>query len=166
MASFQRFEGVRIHVESPKSYEKLLDSLLLDIGRVPVDLAALERDFGTWESYRSEAERLAGPSGFMLFGVIDHGGWMQKLGAFPQSTRVVLGNPALAITMLEHDVNAGLFAPVELLLIAEPKGKSRIMYVKPSSLMVVEPNHELLAAAEVLDEKLMALVHKVCNGDT
>lgn len=37
------------------------------------------------------------------------------------------------------------------------------MYVKPSSLMVVEPNKELLAAAQILDEKLQALVVKVAS---
>nr|GFC04478.1 hypothetical protein [Tanacetum cinerariifolium] len=125
MISEQRFDAVRMHFSSPKPYEQLLASLLKDIGDTPVDLDALERDFDSWESYRAKAESLAGPSGFMLFGIIDHGGWMRKVGSFPRSTRVILGNPALAITMLKHDVNAGLFAPVELLLVAEPQGGSR-----------------------------------------
>jgi uncharacterized protein (DUF302 family) len=97
----------------------------------------------------------------MLFAVIDHGAWMAKVGSFRRSTRVVLGNPALAITMLKHDVNAGLFAPVEMLLTEEGSGESSLMYVKPSSLMVVEQNDELLAAAQNLDEKLLALAVKV-----
>jgi hypothetical protein len=29
--------------------------------------------------------------------------------------RVILGNPLIAITMLRHEVTAGLFAPVECL---------------------------------------------------
>jgi len=74
-----------------------------------------------------------------------------------------LGNPLIAITMLSHDVTAGLFAPVELLILDEGDGSS-LTYVKPSSLMVVEPNPELLSAAEELDAKLAALAEKVTGG--
>jgi hypothetical protein len=75
--------------------------------------------------------------------------------------RVILGNPLIAITMLRHDVSAGLFAPVEFLLVEEGEGRSSLTYVKPSSLMVVEPNPELRSAAEELDAKLAALAEKV-----
>ncbi len=74
---------------------------------------------------------------------------------------MVLGNPLIAITMLRHDVTAGLFAPVELLITEEDDGGSAITYVVPSSLMVVEPNDPLLAAAQALDDKLAALATKV-----
>ncbi len=78
--------------------------------------------------------------------------------------RVILGNPLIAITMLRHDVTAGLFAPVELLLTDEGDDGSSVTYVKPSSLMVVEPNPELLSAAEQLDAKLAALAEQVAGG--
>src|SRR5947208_3536019 len=82
------------------------------------------------------------PSGFMLFKLIDHGAWVTKAGIDRRAMRVILGNPLIAITMLRHDVTAGLFAPVELLLVDEGGGRSSLTYVKPSSLMVVEPNPE------------------------
>ncbi|MFJ5295608.1 DUF302 domain-containing protein [Pseudomonas sp. NPDC088368] len=157
------FEGVRVNLPSQKTYDQLLSSLLDDLGHSPVDLDELERSHGSWESYRGQAESLAGPSGFMLFALVDHGAWMAKVGSFSRSIRVVLGNPALAITMLQHDINAGLFAPVEMLLVEEA-GNSRLMYVKPSSLMVVEPNAELEVAAQHLDEKLLALAVKVTSA--
>ncbi len=73
----------------------------------------------------------------------------------------------IAITMLRHDVTAGLFAPpVELLILDEDAGSS-LTYIKPSSLMVVEPNPELLSAAEALDNKLADLAAKVtCESPT
>jgi hypothetical protein len=49
---------------------------------------------------------------------------------------------------------------VELLVLEEEGRGSSITYVKPSSLMVVEPNPPLLAAAQELDRKLAALVAK------
>jgi len=75
----------------------------------------------------------------------------------------VIGNPLIAITMLRHDVTAGLFAPVELLVTDSGTGSS-LTYVKPSSLMVVEPNPELLGAATELDAKQAALATKVTGG--
>jgi hypothetical protein len=62
-------------------------------------------------------------------------------------------------------VTAGLFAPVELLLTDETGGGSALTYVLPSSLMVVEPNPPLAAAASDLDAKLAALAVKVTAGE-
>jgi hypothetical protein len=65
--------------------------------------------------------------------------------------------------MLRHDLTAGLFAPVEMLLIDDGEGHSSLTYMKPSSLMVVEHNPELLSAAKELDAKLAALAAKVTS---
>jgi hypothetical protein len=59
---------------------------------------------------------------------------------------------------------AGLFAPVELLIVDEAGGRSSLTCVKPSSLMVVEPNPDLLSAAKELDAKLTALAAKMTGG--
>lgn len=74
---------------------------------------------------------------------------------------MIIGNPLIAITMLRHDVTAGLFAPVELLVVGEDDDHSSLTYVQPSSLMVVEPNGPLLAAAHDLDSKLAALAASI-----
>ena len=118
--------------------------------------------FDSWESYEREVQSHVGPSGFMLFAQFDHGAWIKKAGIDRKVLRVVIGNPLIAITMLRHDVTAGLFAPVELLITEEEDGPAApLTYVVPSSLMVVEPNEPLRAAAMALDAKLAALATKV-----
>ena len=159
-----RFDGVQVCYDSAKSYDELLAALLSDIGEKPVSLDDLVTASSDWESYRQEVEPRVGPSGFMLFKLIDHGAWIGKAGIDRKVMRVILGNPLIAITMLRHDVTAGLFAPVELLLVDEGEGRSSLTYVKPSSLMVVEPNPQLLSAAQELDAKLAALATKVTSG--
>lgn len=159
-ASETRFDGVRVRYDSAKSYDELVAALLADIGEKPVPIDEFPKAFRTWESYEKEVQSHVGPSGFMLFGLFDHGGWIRKAGIDRKVLRVILGNPLIAITMLRHDVTAGLFAPVELLLADEGTGSS-LTYVRPSTLMVVETNPELLAAAEELDVKLAALAAKV-----
>jgi uncharacterized protein (DUF302 family) len=156
-----RFDGVRVRYDSAKSYDELVVALLADIGERPVSLDDLALASISWESYRQEVEPHVGPSGFMLFELFDHGAWITKAGIDRKVLRVILGNPLIAITMLRHDVTAGLFAPVEVLLIDEADGRSSLTYVKPSSLMVVEHNPELLSAAKELDTKLAALAAKV-----
>lgn len=155
-----KFDGVRVHYDSAKSYDELLAALFADIGEQPVPINDIATSSDSWESYRERVEPHVGPSGFMLFGVVDHGAWIPKAGIDRKAIRVILGNPLIAITMLRHDVTAGLFAPVELLLLDEGSGSS-LTYVRPSSLMVVESNPELLSAAEKLDAKLAALAEKV-----
>jgi uncharacterized protein (DUF302 family) len=164
VAQETRFDGVRMRYGSTKSYDALLAALLADIGQKPVSLDDLA-EAETWESYQQRVEPHVGPSGFMLFKLIDHGAWIAKAGIDRKVMRVILGNPLIAITMLRHDVTAGLFAPVEMLLVDEGEGRSSLTYVKPSSLMVVEPNPELLSAAKELDAKLAALATKVTGGE-
>src|SRR6516164_5488180 len=143
-----RFEGVRVRYDSARTFDELVVALLGDIGENPVSLDGLAAS-DSWESYQQEVEPHVGPSGFMLFKLIDHGAWIKKAGIDRRVLRVILGNPLIAFTMLRHDVTAGLFAPVEVLLVDEGDG-SGLTYVKPSSLMVFEPNPQLLRAAQDL----------------
>jgi hypothetical protein len=49
------------------------------------------------EDYAREVtKRYVGESGFMLFGEIDHGGWIAKFGINRRIIRSILGNPLIA----------------------------------------------------------------------
>lgn len=160
MSAETRFDGVRVRYDSAKSYQELVAALLADIGEQPVPIDDIGAAGGDWQAYQERVEKYVGPSGFMLFATLDHGAWIAKAGIERKALRVILGNPLIAITMLRHDVTAGLFAPVELLILDEDDGSS-LTYVKPSSLMVFEANPPLLGAAEGLDAKLATLAEKV-----
>ncbi|TAM72742.1 DUF302 domain-containing protein [Mycobacterium sp.] len=162
-ASEIRFGGVRVRYDSAKSYDELVAALLADIGENPVPIDDITTTTGDWKTYEESVESHVGPSGFMLFGIVDHGAWIAKAGIDRKALRVILGNPLIAITMLRHDITAGLFAPVELLLADNGTGSS-LTYVTPSSLMVIETNPELLSAAKQLDAKLASLAEKVTGG--
>ena len=155
------FQGLRRRFDSPKSFDDLVNALLADVGSTPVPINDFAVQFESWETYQHEVQLHVGPSGFMLFALLNHGAWIKKAGIERKVFRVVIGNPLIAITMLRHDVTAALFAPVELLITEEENGTSALTYVVPSSLMVVEPNEPLRAAASDLDAKLAALATKV-----
>ena len=112
-------------------------------------------------------QEVAGDSGFMLFFEMDHGAWLKTFGVRRKIVRWVFGNPIIAYTMLRHDVAAGLFAPIEFVLIENESGHgSTLTYDLPSSLMVIDDNPPLLEAAKALDRKLVELVERVMSAIT
>ena len=141
--------------DSDKTFDELRDDLLADIGAEPAQITGLralaDRD---WNAFEADVQRQAGPSDFMLMHLIDHTSWLSTAGVDRKALRVILGNPLIAITMIRHDLTAGLFAPVEVLLTEVDDNRSALTYVKPSSLMVVDDNPPLHAAALILDDKL------------
>jgi uncharacterized protein (DUF302 family) len=160
-----RFDGVRIHIESDNTYEQAVAALLAEIGENPEPITDLPAAFfRDWGSFATEITRHLGSSEFMLMHLIDHGEWLATAGINRKALRAILGNPLIAITMLRHDLTAGLFAPVELLILEEDDNRSSVTYIRPSSLMVIDDNPPLQAAALVLDEKLAALAVRVAAG--
>lgn len=60
--------------------------------------------------------------------------------------------------MLKHDINAGLFVPVEILVLERKEG-TEITYDLPSGLIAgLNKDPELVKAAEILDAKLAGLL--------
>jgi uncharacterized protein (DUF302 family) len=160
-----RFDGVRIRIDSDSTYDQTVAALLSEIGENPEPITDLPAVFfKDWASFAAEITHHLGSSEFMLMHLIDHGEWLATAGINRKALRAVLGNPLIAITMLRHDLTAGLFAPVELLILEEDDNRSSVTYIRPSSLMVVEDNPPLRAAALVLDEKLAALAARVAAG--
>jgi|SRR5215467_12535143 len=94
-------------------------------------------------------------------------GWIAKYGIRRRALRWIFGNPLIAITMLRHDLQAGLFVPIELLLLeTEDQRRCSVSYVRPSSLIAINREPELLAAAQALDAKAHAYVAAaVCAED-
>jgi uncharacterized protein (DUF302 family) len=161
-----RFDGVRIRIDSDQTYEQAVAALLSEVGEMPESITDLPAAFfSDWGSFATEVTRHLGSSDFMLMHLIDHGEWLQTAGINRKALRAILGNPLISITMLRHDLTAGLFAPVELLLLEEDDNRSSLTYIRPSSLMVVDDNPPLQAAALALDEKLAALAAKVAAGE-
>lgn len=155
------FNGIRTEVSTSIGFDEVISRLRAQMGRTgAAEVVALAKTEISADEYsRQVEERFAGESGFILFAEIDHGGWLLKFGIDRRTVRWVFGNPMIALTMLRNDITAGLFAPVELLVTEAEDGQgAAITFVRPSTLMVIEENPPLLAAARALDEKIDALV--------
>jgi uncharacterized protein (DUF302 family) len=135
-----------------------------DVSRTPAGRA----------DFISAVEKVLGPHGFMEFFVVNHGAWLPIYGPETSKSKVdgmalqckrfILGNPLIAITMLEHDVDAGLFVPVEVMLVEDEEGVGcRVLYMLPSGLVAgyEGASEQLVDAAKKLDEKLEVLIRDV-----
>jgi len=152
------FTGKRIQVDINRPFEEVLKPLHALVGRAAID----KWSAASPEEFIEEIKATVGESDFMLFQQIDHGAWLSKFKIKTKLVRRIFGNPLIARTMLEHDHRAGLFVPVELLLLEqEPDLTCSIIYVLPPSLIATATNPALLSSAQVLDAKVEALVRRV-----
>jgi uncharacterized protein (DUF302 family) len=159
------FSGTRITIDTPLSFDKVSERLRSAARNAsPREITDLAATVDSWEDFdRLVNQRFVGESGFMLFADIDHGAWISRAGIRRRTVRWIIGNPLFAITMMRHDLDAGLFVPVELLMTEHSDGDgATVLYVRPSSLISVPgSNAELRSAAQELDQKVAALVTSI-----
>src|SRR5271156_4930035 len=151
-----QFEGTRVVVTTERSFDQVIASLASLVGQMPIEqFNELAKAAESREAFERVVHRFIGESGFMKFGEMNHGAWIGLFGIHRRAVRWIFGNPLIAITMIRHDVTAGLFAPVEMLITELDNGAgAALIYVLPSSLMVIEHNPPLRAAADALDRKM------------
>ena len=112
------------------------------------------------EKVRAQIEAMVGPSGFMLFRTSDHGALLRLAGQKKKAIQYLVGNPLFAIQMTQHDIRAGLYAPLRVLLYENEHGKTCVEYDKPSSLFGQFDNAKVTDIATMLDRKMEQLVAK------
>ncbi len=159
------FRGIRLCFEGSLPFDEVLSRFRAQVGIAKASEIVRLAETLDEHAFANEIEaRFAGKSGFMLFSEIDHGGWIACYGIQRRAVRLIFGNPVIAITMLREDMSAGLFVPVEMLLIDAPEGGTTLTYVQPSSLIAVNGKNETLdAAAKALDAKVSALVASILD---
>ena len=143
-----------VHVETAKPFSEVTDALEARMGKF--DPAAYEelRTGADPEAVRARLEGMAGSSGFMVFRTSDHGALLRLAGQTRKAVQYLLGNPLFAIRMTQHDIRAGLYAPLRVLLYQDEEGKTCVEYDRPSSLFGQFGNANVTEVAAMLDRKL------------
>jgi uncharacterized protein (DUF302 family) len=153
-----RFLVDHVRLATDKPFEEVANGIERQLGRFDPDVyqsLALGDDPAT---ARARIEAMAGPSGFMLFGKSDHGSLLRLAGQKRKAVQYVVGNPLFAVRMTQHDIRAGLYAPLRVLLYENEEGKTCLEYDKPSSLFGQFGSAAVTAVATMLDRKLEELV--------
>src|SRR5262249_17622986 len=82
----------------------------------------------------------------------------QSVTVRKKAVQYIVGNPLFAIQMTRHDLRAGLYAPLRVLLYEAEEGKTCLEYDRPSSLFGQFGNAKGTEVAAMLDRKLEQLV--------
>ena len=153
-----RFMVDHVRLESGKPFEDVAKAFERQLGRFDPDVAKPLVAGGDIEEARAKIEAMAGPSGFLLFGTTDHGALLRIVGQKRKAIQYVVGNPLFALQMTQHDLRAGLYAPLRVLLYEDDRGRTCLEYDRPSALFGQFGNAEIAAVATMLDKKLEDLV--------
>jgi uncharacterized protein (DUF302 family) len=153
-----RFVVDHVCVQAEKPFEEVARSLERQLGRFDPAVSRSLAAGGDAEGVLAQFEAMAGPSGFMLFGTTDHGALLRLAGRKRQAVQYVVGNPLLALQMTQHEVRAGLYAPLRLLIYENDTGQTCVEYDRPSSFFGQFGDDRISPTAALLDRKLEALV--------
>jgi uncharacterized protein (DUF302 family) len=145
-------------VKTEKPFGEVAAAFEARLGRF--DPAAHEqlRNGAAPEAVRARLEGMVGPSGFMLFRTSDHGALLRLVGQSKKAVQYLVGNPLFAIQMTQHDIRAGLYAPLRVLLYEDEEGKTCVEYDRPSSLFGQFGKAKVTEVATMLDRKLEQLI--------
>ena len=144
-------EHVRVATDKP--FEEVADAFERQLGRFDPDAYKALAAGGAAEGVRAKIEAMAGPSGFMLFGTNDHGSLLRLAGQKRKAVQYVVGNPLIALEMTRHDVRAGLYAPLRVLIYEDERGRACLEYDRPSSLFGQFNDGRIAPVASMLGRK-------------
>ncbi len=151
-------EHVRVVADEP--FEQVVKALERQMGQFNPEVYKSLGAGEDAEKVRARIEAMVGASGFMLFRTSDHGALLHLAGQKKKAIQYLLGNPLFAIQMTQHDIRAGLYAPLRVLIYENEHGKTCVEYDKPSSLFGQFGNAKVTDVATMLDRKLEQLVAK------
>ena len=147
-----------VQVETEKPFAEVAAALEARVGKFDPAVYEQLRGGAAPEAVRARIEAMAGPSGFMLFRTSDHGALLRLAGQTRKAVQYLLGNPLFAVRMTQHDIRAGLYAPLRVLLYEDDGGKTCVEYDRPSSLFGQFGSASVTEVATMLDRKLEQLV--------
>jgi uncharacterized protein (DUF302 family) len=151
-----------VTLSTKRSFAEVVNAFEQNVGTLEnTGWSAVSSGSKSVADFEGRTKQTLGPSGFTRFLTLDHGKWLTFLGQPAKFIQYIIGNPLIAITMLRHDIEAGLDVPVRLAIYEHPDGETRVVYNTPSSLMSSIDNAKLKAAAEKLDTKLLELAEKI-----
>jgi uncharacterized protein (DUF302 family) len=110
--------------------------------------------YGEIARANAELKKIQGDAGLVIFSVATHGGWLQILSGNRNAVQYVIGNVLVSTQMTRHELAAGLYAPLRIMLYENKAGTATFEYDRPSSLFGQYGNKSVTAVAKELDQKI------------
>ncbi|GHO42002.1 DUF302 domain-containing protein [Ktedonospora formicarum] len=148
-------------VASKRPYQQVIDALEARLGPVvnwDEILYPLMDAKVSWEQLTKECEAHIGHSGLTFFYKVGHSPYLTVLGKSSRATQYTIGNPLLASYMTRHTPEAALYAPFKLVVYQDEEDRTIVAYDNFASLLAQYQNEEINKTAQVVQQKLAALV--------
>ena len=141
-----------IRIDSPKPYEEVR-AALEKLPRFDDRIRALLH-YGEIARVTDELKHLQGDAGLVIFSVATHGEWLQILSDKRNARQYVIGNVLVSTQMTQHELAAGLYAPLRVMLYENGAGTATFEYDRPSTLFGQYGDERVTAVAKDLDRQI------------
>src|SRR5216684_3051204 len=153
-----------IVVASDRSYEQVIEALEAQLGlRADWENSARTPN-GTFEQAVQLIEQQLGTSGFTILSKIEPGALLTLSGKPTRAAQYAIGNPLLAIQMIEHAPEVAFYAPLRLVVYENRAGQAVVAYERFTSQLAQYANPEIAPVAQLVEQKLEELVAEVTGG--
>jgi uncharacterized protein (DUF302 family) len=160
--SDQQIEITHVSLEAKVDFESFTQHLQALLGRFdPSSLNTLLQTDPAAANAR--LARMEGDQGLMIFSVQNHGVLLALAGTPRRAMRYAIGNPRIALQMTRHDIRAGLYAPLSVLVYEPAPGVVRVEYDRPSTLFGQFGNADVVAVGRELDRKLSSVIEHAAS---
>lgn len=157
--SAEKVSVEHITIRSSNTFAVVRETLEALVPRLDDGFLTLLR-FGLIDRARQELEAAATLS---IFGYRDHGALLAIAGLRRQAIQYDIGNPLTASLMTRHNISAGLYAPIRVLLRESPAGEVAFEYDRPVSTFGQLGDDRVDIVARKLDEDLDNVLKKAAN---
>lgn len=148
-----------VTVTSNKSFADTKAALENSVARLDEGILTLVR-FGQAAKALHELEN--GPD-LMIFGFRDHGALLQIQGLNRKAIQYDIGNPLTASKMTRHELSAGMYAPLRVILRENPEGEVAFEYDRPVSVFGQFGHPDVDVVAMDLDALLEGVLRKAAS---
>jgi len=154
-------------VASNQPYEKVIDAFEARLG--PAEnweeiLRPLIAATASWELVTQTIEERIGASGLTIFSKVEHSPLLSLVGKTSRATQYTIGNPLFATQMTMYMPEAALYAPLKLVVYEDEDGRTFVAYDNFVSLLVQYQSEQVSRVAQIVEQKLEALVAEVTAG--
>jgi uncharacterized protein (DUF302 family) len=139
-----------IIIRSTKSFAEVRATLEHSLPKLNPEITSL---MASGDAKQLQEKLEAGPE-LAIFLSRDHGGLLRITGHARKAVQYEIGNPLTASKMTRHQLAAGLYAPLRVLLYEDQEGGSVFEYDRPSSLFGQFGDRQLNDVARGLDVAL------------
>ena len=147
-----------------RSYDQVTASLHEHLGSFadPVKFRSQLPAGASWAQIEKIIEGMLGNSGLSIFHKVEHGDLLSLLAGRPRRvSQYAIGNPLLAIRMIQHEPGIALYAPLRLAVYEDPPGTCVIACDRFTSFLARYQDPEIASTAKLVEQKVAALVAAV-----